>query len=151
LQWRASFPGRVRSPTTAGSRQPLLLHGAGRLKSNDIRGTQTHVFKSGGRQPAVGRQMRIGRQKRRSSADRRRCGCVCVDGRCNCVYRRHGGLTPPALGTRTTTVHRKNDDFGDAQTHVRKSGGRQPAVGVSNAVAIANAFVQRRARQPAVD
>jgi hypothetical protein len=117
LQWRASFPRRVRSPTTAGSRQPLLLHGAGRLKNNDIRGAQTHVRKSGGRQPAVGvsnaiaianafvqrrarqpavgGQMRIGGQERRSSADRRRCACVCVDGRCNCVYRRHGGLTPP--------------------------------------------------------
>jgi hypothetical protein len=72
--------------------------------------------------------MRIGRHERYSWADHRRCGCVCVDGRCNCVYRRHGGLTPPALGTRTTTVHRKNNDFGDAQTHVGKSGGRQPAV-----------------------
>jgi hypothetical protein len=72
--------------------------------------------------------MRIGRHERYSWADRRRCACVCVDGRCNCVYKRHGGLTPPALGTRTTTVHRKNNDFGDAQTHVRKSGGPQPAV-----------------------
>jgi hypothetical protein len=82
---------------TAGSGQPLLVHGAGRLKNNDIRGTQTHVHKSGGRQPAVGRQMRIGRHERYSWADPRRCACVCVDARCNCAYRRHGGLTPPAL------------------------------------------------------
>jgi hypothetical protein len=40
----------------------------------------------------------------------------------------HGGLTPPALGAVTTTVCRKNGDFCDAQTHICKSGGRQPAV-----------------------
>jgi hypothetical protein len=37
---------------------------------------------------------------------------------------------------------RRNNDICDVH---------QPAVGVSNAIAIANAFVQRRARQPAVD
>jgi hypothetical protein len=42
--------------------------------------------------------------------------------------RTHGGLTPPALGTVRTAVCRNNDDFFDAQTHVHKSGGRQPAV-----------------------
>jgi hypothetical protein len=102
---RARFHLRIRHVSisglgtfpTAGLHQRLLLHGAGRLKNNDIRGAQTHVRKSGGCQPAVGGQMRIGGQERRSSADRRRCACVCVDGRCNCVYRRHGGLTPPAL------------------------------------------------------
>jgi hypothetical protein len=40
----------------------------------------------------------------------------------------HGGLTPPALVADTTSVRRKNDDFCDEQTHVHKSGGRQPAV-----------------------
>jgi hypothetical protein len=44
LQWREFFPERVRSRTTAGLRQPLLVHGVGRLKNNDIRGAQTHVF-----------------------------------------------------------------------------------------------------------
>jgi hypothetical protein len=38
---------------TAGSHQPLLVHDAGSLKDNDIRGAQTHIRKSGGRQPAV--------------------------------------------------------------------------------------------------
>jgi hypothetical protein len=57
----------------------------------------------------------------------------------------HGGLMPPALVPTTTTVCRKNDDFCDAETHVHKSGGRQPAVGMSNAIAIADAFVQRPA------
>ena len=41
----------------------------------------------------------------------------------------HGGLTPPALVADTTSVRRKNDDFCDEQTHVYKSGGREPAVG----------------------
>jgi hypothetical protein len=177
------------------------------MKNNDIRGAQTHVRKSGGRQPAVGvsnavaianafvqrrarqpavgRQMRIGRHERYSWADPDRRRCVCVDGRCNCVYRRHGGLTPPALvleceglpakqrflqctnarsqerrasarrGNETHLQWRasfpgrvrspttagsrqplllhgagrlKNNDIRDAQTHVRKSGGRQPAI-----------------------
>jgi hypothetical protein len=60
-----------------------------------------------------------------------------------------GGLRPPLLCW-SANVCRRNNDFCNAQTHVRKSGGRQPAVDVSNAVAIANTFVQRRARQPAV-
>ncbi len=46
-------PRTFASHTTAGSRQPLLLQGASRLRNNDIRGAQTHVSKSGGRQPAV--------------------------------------------------------------------------------------------------
>jgi hypothetical protein len=141
---------------TAGSRQPLLLHGAGRLKNNDIRGAQTHVFKSGGRQPAVGvsnavaianafvqrcarqpavgGQMRIGRQERYSSADRRRCACVCVDGRCNCVYRRHGGLTPPALVVQRPSTGRMTILAMHKRTF-DKSGGRQPAVGRQTAPA----------------
>jgi hypothetical protein len=53
LQWPAFFPDRVRSRTTAGLRQPLLVHGVGRPKNNDICGAQTHVSKSGGCQPAV--------------------------------------------------------------------------------------------------
>jgi hypothetical protein len=38
------FRERVRSPTTAGLRQPLLVHGVGQLKNNDTRGAQTHVL-----------------------------------------------------------------------------------------------------------
>jgi hypothetical protein len=43
-------------------------------------------------------------------------------------YVHHGGLTPPALVADTTSIRRKNDDSCDEQTHVHKSGGRQPAV-----------------------
>jgi hypothetical protein len=39
----------------------------------------------------------------------------------------HGGLTPPALGC-CTIVRPWKTAFCDAQTHVRRSGGRQPAV-----------------------
>jgi hypothetical protein len=45
---------QLRTFSTVGSRRPLLVHGAGSLKDNDIRGAQTHIRKSGGRQPAVG-------------------------------------------------------------------------------------------------
>jgi hypothetical protein len=55
-----------------------------------------------------------------------------------------GGLRPPLLCAAVNVCRRKND-FCDAGTHIHKSGGRQPAVGMSNAVAIADAFVQRPA------
>jgi hypothetical protein len=48
----------------------------------------------------------------------KRARCVC-----------HGGLTPPAPGAVAMTVRRENGDFRDAQTHIHKSGGREPAVG----------------------
>jgi hypothetical protein len=43
----------IRFTATAGLRQPLLVHDARPLKNSDIRGAQTHIHKSGGRQPAV--------------------------------------------------------------------------------------------------
>jgi hypothetical protein len=89
---------------TAGLRQPLLFHGAGRLKNDDIRDAQTHVYKSGGRQPAVG------------IANASAVALVC-----------HGRLTPTALVLRCERLSAKNV-FCDEQTHFYKSGGRQPAV-----------------------
>jgi hypothetical protein len=50
--WRR-FARAIRFTTTAGLRQPLPVHDAGPLKNSDIHGAQTHVSKSGGRQPAV--------------------------------------------------------------------------------------------------
>jgi hypothetical protein len=50
---RPRFARAIRFTTTAGSRQPLLLYDAGLRKNSDIRGAQTHVHESGGRQPAV--------------------------------------------------------------------------------------------------
>jgi hypothetical protein len=46
----------------------------------------------------------------------------------------HGGLTAPALVLRCERLPAKND-FCDGLTLIRKSGGRQPAVGVGNAFA----------------
>jgi hypothetical protein len=46
-----------------------------------------------------------------------------------------------ASRSRCTTDIRCNMRFCNAKGHIRKSGGRKPAVGVSNAVAIASAFV----------
>ena len=41
-----------------------------------------------------------------------------------------GGLRPPLLALLQRSFAGKNDDFCGAQTHIHKSGGRQPAVGV---------------------
>jgi hypothetical protein len=57
----------------------------------------------------------------------------------------HGGLTPPRSWWRCERFIGEKNDFCDARTHIHKSGGRQPAVGVSNAIAVADAFVQRPA------
>jgi hypothetical protein len=46
---RLRFARAIRFTTTAGLRQPLLVHDAGSLKNNDIRGAQTHAHRSGGR------------------------------------------------------------------------------------------------------
>jgi hypothetical protein len=51
----------------------------------------------------------------------------------------HGGLTPPALVAVRTFAGEKND-FCDAETHMHKSGGRQPAVVSKNASATAGDF-----------
>ncbi len=81
-------PRTFASHTTAGSRQPLLLQGASRLRNNDIRGAQTQVHKSGRRQPAV---VRI-----------RACnGYRLFQNECVCSVRSvrtpRGGLRPPLL------------------------------------------------------
>jgi hypothetical protein len=80
----------------------------------------------------------------------------------------HGELTPPTPWC-TVSGRRANDDFCDARTHVPKSGGREPAVGlvtqlqlrtlsssdwrqparyVSSAIGIADAFVRGPALAP---
>jgi hypothetical protein len=41
---RLRFARAIRFTATAGLRQPLLVHEAGPLKNNDIRGAQTHVL-----------------------------------------------------------------------------------------------------------
>jgi hypothetical protein len=140
---RVSFPERVHSRTTAGSRQPLLValavviadvrfstasmpvfptaglrqpllvHGIGRPKNNDIRGAQTLVYKSGGCQPVVGGQNRIRIHDRYSSADRRRCVRIAV---AFAFLGATGGLRPPLLycvrmsagETATCAVHKRS-------------------------------------------
>jgi hypothetical protein len=41
---RLRFARAMRFTTTAGLRQPLLVHDAGPLKNSNIRGAQRHVF-----------------------------------------------------------------------------------------------------------
>jgi hypothetical protein len=52
---RRRFARTIRFTTTAGLRQPLLVHDAGLRKNNDIRGAQTHVLQERRRRPPVGR------------------------------------------------------------------------------------------------
>jgi hypothetical protein len=69
-----------------------------------------------------------------------------------CVFRLqarlicHDWVTPAARDARRSFAVKS--DIRDAQTHVHKSGGRQPAVGTSNAIGRADFFVRRHARQP---
>jgi hypothetical protein len=112
---------------TGGLRPPLFCcHAKVRRRKTDFCDVQTHAHKSGGRQPAV----------------------VFVNCVCNCnetnfrVSRSHrihptGGLRPPLFCCRAN-VRRRKTDFCDVQTHVHKSGGREPAVVFVNCVCNCN-------------
>ncbi len=115
---------------TAGSRRPLLVHDAGSLKDNDIRGAQTHVHKSGGRQPAVGCKPHLQPQCDEFPRFEFACGGYST-----------GSLRPPLLVLLQRPFAGKNGDFCGAQTHIPRSVARQPAVGVSVALAAGNDFV----------
>ena len=52
---------------------------------------------------------------------------VCADCRCIRVYRRHGGLTPPALALQCERLAAKKRLLRCTYAHPTKSGGRQPA------------------------
>jgi hypothetical protein len=71
--------------------------------------------KSGGRQPAVG-------------VAGRALSVMCWKRTCKRVCETTGGLRPPLLVLLQRPFAGKNGDFCGAQTHIRKSGGRQPAV-----------------------
>jgi hypothetical protein len=73
--------------STGGLRQPLLVARRSFAVKNDIRAAQTHVFKSGGCQPAVVFGTASASAVRRTSAFGSRV-----------LSALHGGLTPPALG-----------------------------------------------------
>jgi hypothetical protein len=101
--------------STGGLRPPLLVHDAGSLKDNDIRGAQTHIPKSGGRQPAVG-------------VAGRALSVMCWKRTCKRVCETTGGLRPPLLVLLQRPFAGKNGDFCGAQTHIPRSVARQPAV-----------------------
>jgi hypothetical protein len=61
-----------------------------------------------------------------------------------------GGLRPPLLAPLQRPSAGRMAIFAMHKRTPKKSGGRQPAVGVSNAVAMAHAFVQRHELEPAV-
>jgi hypothetical protein len=86
------------------------------------------MSKSGGRQPAVG-------------VAGRALSVMCWKRTCKRVCETTGGLRPPLLVLLQRPFAGKNGDFCGAQTHIRKSGGRQPAVGVIIVLATGNDFV----------
>jgi hypothetical protein len=143
------------SEPTGGLRPPLLYCVANVCRrKNDFSDAQTHVHKSGGRQPAVGvsialamkdgfvvsddrryqerrasarrgvRETHLQERRRKVAGDRRH---YAHERRCSSASEPTGGLRPPLLYC-VANVRRRKNDFFDAQTHAHKSGGRQPAV-----------------------
>jgi hypothetical protein len=103
---RCAFPIRNGGSVPRGAYAPRSWCTAWRpvdRKNNAFCDAQTHVRKSGGREPAVG------------IANAGAVALVC-----------HGQLTLTALGV--ANAFRRKNDFCDAQTHAHKSGGREPAV-----------------------
>jgi hypothetical protein len=115
---------------TAGSHQPLLVHDAGSLKDNEICGAQTHIPRSGGRQPAVGCKPHLQQQCDQFPRFDLACGGYST-----------GGLRPPLLVLLQRPFAGKNGDFCGAQTHIPRSVARQSAVGVIIVLATGNDFV----------
>jgi hypothetical protein len=118
---RLRFAWAIRLTTTAGSRQPLLVHDAGPLKNNDIRGAHTHVF-----------------QERRLSARRGSATAPAMAIRFRRVITfgthdrmvHHGWLTRiapgAALGGRTRIVANVRLRFARATRLTATAGSRQP-------------------------
>jgi hypothetical protein len=107
------------TPTAPGARR-------GSAKNGDIRGAKTHMHKSGGRQPAVG----VGNTIAQTPA-RLFCRPPTVYVRIAVAFTvivTTGGLRPPLFVIAMRTSAGIKNDFCAAQTHMHKSGGRQPAV-----------------------
>jgi hypothetical protein len=148
-----------REHTTGGLRPPLLCCGANVCRRKTIFSMHKRTpKKSGGREPAVGVETSLHRHERDCPQDRRWCVCVCVDDRCIRVNRHHGGLTPSALVYRRplagarghhprlvsfptgglrpplfycgANVCRRKTIFSMHKRTPKKSGGREPAVGL---------------------
>jgi hypothetical protein len=110
-------------------------------RKNDFGDARTHIHKSGGRQPAVGvREARLQERFRKVAGDCRRRA---HERRWSRSSEPRGAYAPRSWCS--ANVCRRKNDLCDARTHIRRSAGPQPAVGMSNAVAIADAFVQRPA------
>jgi len=109
-----------------GLTAPALVLRCERLPAkNDFCDAQTHIHKSGGREPAVG----VG--KRTCNTD-----TAHVRGHSSRAETRAAGVSPPWVWV-THLQHRYRSRPGTLVTCGDKSGGRQPAVGVGNAFATA--------------
>jgi hypothetical protein len=141
---RRRFARAIRSTTTAGLRQPLLVYDVGSLKNGDIRDAHTHVFQvrraSARRGSVTCRACRVQRtmfgehrlpnQERRASA-RRGSAIAPAALSVSCRTRMlacHRELTPRPWWFSGADICRRNCDLCDTRTLVYKSGGRQPAV-----------------------
>jgi hypothetical protein len=141
---------------TGGLRPPLFCCRANvRRRKTDFCDVHTHAHKSGGREPAVVTERGAAKidddatdeQERRASARR-------VFGRsndvrdfsqitCKCVPHTTAGLRQPLLIA--PRPFGAEYDIWDVQTHVHKSGGRQPAVvGKPNAVRRKSPTIRQR-------
>jgi hypothetical protein len=91
-----------------------------------------HSNKSGGRQPAVGVGKMFTQTKARLFGRPPR---VRVPMAVAFASRENTGANAPRSCIAARTFAGEKSDFCDARTHVRRSGGREPAVGVGNALA----------------
>ena len=110
---------QLRTFSTVGLHRPLLvlLQRPFAGKNGDFCGAQTHIRKSGGRQPAVGCKPHLQQQCDEFPRFDFACGGYST-----------GGLRPPLLVLLQRPFAGKNGDFCGAQTQIPRSGGRQPAV-----------------------
>jgi hypothetical protein len=131
--------------STVGLRRPLLVHGVRSPEKRRFCDMRTHIHKSGGREPAVvrithGVQEELRNVRQVSPPQSRAAGVsppwfgnALADAGVFCELSRWGstvGLRRPLLvhGVRSPEKRR----FCDMRTHIHRSGGRQPAVGLGN-------------------
>jgi hypothetical protein len=163
----------ARSPRSS-DRQPAVARSYDRcaVRSECCSATSEHTAKSGGREPAVGVSIALARALPLSHAGPprvcvRMAGAFALSGsakgrllyqrrlcvifsRCARVQGSHGGLTPPALVLLRERLPAKKRFLRCTNARSPRSGGRQPAVGVGNALARALPESRRRETADAV-
>jgi hypothetical protein len=101
--------------STGGLRPPLQVARRLFAVKSGICDEQSHVYKSGGREPAVVRRTASAGAMRRTSAFGSRVRSAL-----------HGGLTPPALGAGTTSIRSKKTVFAKNNRTFSRAAGVSP-------------------------